>query len=202
MAFLDPSKPLATCSSETCEDCGISDRIHCHFRPLDLIHFFVIALPGFLLGGKVILDQGSWWFVLWIGICVLYFGVVEIRVMCSHCPHYAEDGPALSCWANHGSPKFWKYRPGPMSVLEKIVFLGGFVVIWGFPIGFYILAGSWFFLFAYLVCVAGFFMTLLLFFCTRCMNFACPLNAVDQGTRREFLQKNPMVGDAWGEPQD
>ncbi|GAJ20475.1 unnamed protein product, partial [marine sediment metagenome] len=24
----------------------------------------------------------------------------------------------LKCWANYGSPKLWKYRPGPMSLNE------------------------------------------------------------------------------------
>ena len=88
------------------------------------------------------MGQGQWWFILWIGIIVLYFGGVEIRVMCSHCPHYAENGLTLSCWANHGMPKLWKFKPGPMSFLEKVVFLGGFAAVWGYPIIFFIIPGS------------------------------------------------------------
>jgi hypothetical protein len=168
---------------------------------LDLAHFLIICLPGFLLAGAAILGQSGWWFVLWLAIVVTYFGLVEIRVMCSHCPHYAEQGSTLSCWANHGSPKLWKYRPGPMSSMEKLVFFGGFLAVWGYPLVFFIWAGTWLLLLVYLISVTGFFMTLLLFLCTRCMNFACPLNKVDQDTRREFFQRNPQVGAAWeGKP--
>ena len=36
----------------------------------------------------------------------------------------AETGTkTLKCWANYGSPKLWKYRPGPMSLAEKTVFI-------------------------------------------------------------------------------
>jgi hypothetical protein len=48
------------------------------------------------------------------------FGLLEIRVMCSHCPHYAEAGRLLKCWANYGSPKLWAYRPGPMCRMETL----------------------------------------------------------------------------------
>jgi hypothetical protein len=164
---------------------------------LDLAHFLIICLPGFLLAGAAILGQSWWWFLLWLAIVVTYFGLVEIRVMCSHCPHYAEQGSTLSCWANHGSPKLWKYRPGPMSGMEKLVFFSGFLAVWGYPLVFFIWAGTWLLLLVYLISVTGFFMTLLLFFCTRCMNFACPLNRVDQDTRREFWRRNPQVGAAW-----
>ncbi len=197
MAFNDPTKPLATCSSETCSGCGVEDKIHCHFQPLDLFHFLLLCLPGFLLGGNAVRGLGGIWLILWIGIIILYFGFIEIRVMCSHCPHYAEEGRTLSCWANHGSPKLWKYNPGPMSITEKIIFLGGFGVVWGYPVAFFIISGSWYLLIIYLLSVAGFFMTLKLFFCTQCINLACPLNGVDPATRQEFFERNPAIKEAW-----
>ena len=117
--------------------------------------------------------------------------------MCAHCPHYAEPGPVLRCWANHGSPKLWKYRPGPMSRAEKVIFLGGFVLIWGYPLLFLMWGMAWFLLLVYVMTTAGFFMTLKLFFCTQCMNFACPLNGVDKATRQAFFKQNPEVAEAW-----
>lgn len=197
MPFLDPAKPLATCSADSCQDCGVGEKIHCHFRPLDLAYFMILCLPGFLLGGKAILDQGWWWFIIWLGVLVLFFGFVEIRVMCSHCPHYAEEGFTLACWANNGMPKLWKYRPGPMSIWEKTVFLAGFAVVWGYPLVFLLMGSAWFLLLVYLLCVIALFMSLQLFLCSKCMNFACPLNRVDQAVRREFLRKNPRVQAAW-----
>ena len=198
MAFPDPSEPIATCVADDCTDCPVQDRIHCHFRPGDLIHFLMISLPGLLIGGAGVLASGAGQLVFWIALVVGFFGFVEIRVMCAHCPHYAETGRTLGCWANHGAPKLWKYRPGPMSRLEKLIFFSGLVLIWGYPLPSLITGQRWFLLVLYVLTNAGFFMTLKLFLCSRCMNFACPLNAVDGHTRDLFFLRNPSVTKHWG----
>ncbi len=198
MLFLDPSKPIATCVSETCNGCPVSETLHCHFSLRDLIHFLLIALPSFLVGGAGIYHRNGWMLILWLIMVVGYFGFIEIRVMCSHCPHYAEAGSSLKCWANYGSPKIWKYRPGPMTLIEKIVFLGGFIVVWGYPLFFLIPGHQWFLLIVYALTVAGFFMTLKTFLCSQCINFACPMNKVQDEVRRLFFERNPDVAKAWG----
>ena len=195
--FLSSEKPIATCVSSSCDDCSINETIHCHFQLKDLIHFLLIALPPFLLGGAGIVYVSGWWIIPWILFVIAYFGFIEIRVMCSHCPHYAESGNSLRCWANYGSPKLWTYRPGPMSIIEKIVFLGGFVIVWGYPLLFLIFSGRLFLLIVYLITTAGFFMTLKTYLCSQCMNFACPLNSVGEEKRKEFFKKNPAVAEAW-----
>ena len=197
MMFLDPDKPIITCVSESCNDCSVADALHCHFSPKDLTHFLCIVLPSFLLGGAGIYNVSGSLLFLWILMIIGYFGFVEIRVMCSHCPHYAEKGNSLKCWANYGAPKVWKYRPGPMSFMEKVIFIGGITAIWGYPILFLLAGMQWFFLLVYVISVAGFFMTLRMFLCSRCMNFACPLNTVDENTRQEFFKQNPEVAKAW-----
>ena len=196
--FLDPNKPLATCVAETCENCPVSDRLHCHFAMRDLVHFLLIVFPGFLLGGYGIYNVSGQMLIPWLAIIVAYFGFVEIRVMCSHCPHYAEEGKSLKCWANYSSAKLWKYRPRPMTSREKVVFLGGFVLVWGFPIVFLAYGLQLFLLLVYLVTVAGFFMTLKSFLCTQCINFACPLNRVGEDVRALFFERNPRIAEAWG----
>ncbi len=198
MLFLDPSKPIATCVSETCNECPVGETLHCHFSLRDLIHFLLIALPSFLVGGAGIYHRNGWMLILWLIMVVGYFGFIEIRVMCSHCPHYAEPGSSLKCWANYGSPKIWKYRPGPMTLIEKIVFLGGFVVVWGYPLFFLIPGHQWFLLIVYALTVAGFFMTLNKFLCSQCINFSCPMNTVQDEVRRSFFERNPDVAKAWG----
>ncbi len=40
---------------------------------------------------------------------------------------------------------------------------------------------------------AAFFMTLKRFFCSQCMNFACPLNGVPDPVRTLFWARNPGV---------
>lgn len=197
MSFLDPTAPLSTCGESSCSGCEAGRTVHCHFRPLDLVHFLTIAIPSFLVGGAAVLASGWIPLVVWIGIVLLYFSVVEIRVMCSHCPHYAEEGSTLRCWANHGSPKLWRYRPGPMSFSEKFVFLAGFAVVWGMPLPFFVLEGLWFLGAVYLLVTAGFFLTLATHLCSRCMNFACPLNRVPEPARAAFFRCNPVLAEAW-----
>jgi hypothetical protein len=150
------------------------------------------------VGGAGILASGLIPLLIWIAIFVGFFNFVEIRVMCSHCPHYAEEGKTLKCWANYGSPKIWKYRPGPMSITEKTIFLSGFGVVWGYPLGFLVAGGLWYLLGLYALLTIGFFVTLKRSFCTRCMNFACPLNGVPGPVREVFWELNPEIGRAWG----
>ena len=200
MAFPDPSQPIATCVANDCAGCPVQGKIHCHFRFRDLLYFLVISLPGLVIGGAGVLAAGAWHLVLWIAMMAGFFGFVEIRVMCAHCPHYVEEGKTLGCWANYGAPKLWQYRPGPMSAIEKWIFFTGFTVIWGYPLPSLILGAKWFLLVLYLLTNAGFFMTLKMFLCTRCMNFACPLNSVGKDVRDQFFQRNPSVAKHWAPP--
>ena len=202
MLFLDPEKPIATCIEEKCDNCQVSKHVHCHFSFKDLLHFFLLAFPSLLLGGAAILHIGGLWLIPWLIVIVGYFGFAEIRVMCSHCPHYAEEGKSLKCWANYGSPKIWKYRPGPMSFLEKCIFFLGLVLIWGMPLYFLVAGIQIFLLIVYLLTAAGFLMSLKRFFCSQCMNFACPLNGVDAEKRRLFFACNPDIARAWGQRAD
>jgi hypothetical protein len=198
MKFLDSNNPIATCISETCNNCSVSNDLHCHFTLRDLIHFLLIAFPSFLLGGAGIFYISGLMLIPWLVLIIGYFGFVEIRVMCSHCPHYAEEGSTLKCWANYGSPKIWKYRPGPMTYWEKVMFFVGFALVWGYPLVFLIYGFQLFLLSVYLITVAGFFMTLRTFLCSQCINFACPLNTVSDTIRGAFFNRNPGVARAWG----
>ena len=197
MLFLDPNKPIATCVSESCDGCEVQDSLQCHFKLKDLTHFLLSVLPSFLLGGWGIYNLAPWLLAPWILAIVGYFGFLEIRVMCSHCPHYAEPGKSLKCWANYGSPKIWRYRPGPMSLIEKTFFWAGFVVVWGFPFVCLVLGTDWFLLFVYAVSTAAFSTTVKMFLCSHCMNFACPLNTVDSDVRQVFFKRNPSVAAEW-----
>jgi hypothetical protein len=192
-------RPIATCRAETCEGCPTVNDLRCHFKPGDLIHFYLIVLPSFILGGAGILSINGWVFLLWIGILVGFFGFLETRVLCAHCPHYAEPESSLRCWANYGLPKIWKRRPGPMTLIEKSLLLGGFAVVWGYPLVCMFVGKKWFLLVVYALSASGFFLTLKKSLCTQCMNFACPLNAVADGIRSEFFKRNPDISKAWNQ---
>jgi hypothetical protein len=197
MQFPDPSVPIATCEAADCAGCSAAESIHCHFQSADLIHFYLISFPVFLVGGAGILSVGLVHLLIWVGIVVAFFGFIEIRVMCSHCPHYAEEGSSLRCWANYGSPKLWKYRPGPTSTAEKAVFFAGLAAVFAYPLGFFVAGGLWFLLALYLLLTATFSVTLKRFLCSRCMNFACPLNGVPEHIRVLFWKRNPGVAETW-----
>lgn len=197
MPFPDPQVPIASCSASSCGDCPVAGRLHCHYQPKDLLYFLLVSFPGFIIGGAGLSLFGMWPLIAYIILAIFFFGFLEIRVMCSHCPHYAEDGVTLGCWANHGSPKLWKYRPGPMSKREKTWFFSGIVVVWSFPVPAFFIAETWLLFTSYVVANTVFYVILRHSFCTKCINFACPLNTVDQISRNLFFQRNPSVACNW-----
>ena len=191
------TKPIATCVRSDCEDCNLRGRIHCHFSLRDLVGFMAVVFPSFLFGvwGMLRMDGGL--LLPWAVLCLGFFGIVEVRVLCTHCPHYAEPGRFLHCWANPGSPKLWKYRPGPMNLWEKLILLGGFGFIWGYPLAILILGSEWLLMAAFVLASVGFFVILKRVFCSRCMNFACPLNGVLETINQEFDSMNPSAAGGW-----
>jgi hypothetical protein len=60
--------------------------------------------------------------------------------------------------------------------------------------------GMRFLLVLYILTNAGFDMTLKMFLWAHCINFACPLNAVENNVRRKFFKRNPSVAKHWGVP--
>lgn len=198
MGYLDPKRPLATCVAEACDGCPVQGVLHCHFRARDLVHFLLIATPSFLLGGAGIVRTGSEYLIPWAVLVVGGFGLLETRVLCAHCPHYAEPTRGLWCRANCGTPKLWRYRPGPASRGEQALLLGIFAAIWGYPLIFLLGGTQWFLLATYALTTAGFFATLKTYLCSQCMNFACPLNGVGEEVRNVFFARNPRIAAAWG----
>ncbi|MBN1438756.1 MAG: hypothetical protein JW929_05025 [Anaerolineales bacterium] len=197
--FLDPHKPLSTCSAHDCQGCPVHGRLECHFGFRGLVRFFVFALPLFILGGIGIARINGWLLLPWIGVCLVYFLLVEIRVMCSHCPHYAEPGTrTLQCWANYGAPKLWKYRPGRMSRAETAVFFSGLVPIAGYPAVVLIAGSQWLLLALFAASAAGLGTLMRRIMCSHCINFACPLNLVERPVRELFFARNPRFARAWG----
>jgi len=154
----------------------------------------LIVFPSFTIAGIIIFKFNPFLLVLWVIFILSYFGFVEIRVMCSHCPHYAEpEIKILKCWANYGSLKLWKYRLGLMSLNEKLAFYLGFIIILIYPITFFILENVYVFLGLYFVFLVLGKLALKKYYCTYCINFACPLNNVSEKIRNIFFSINPIV---------
>jgi len=85
-----------------------------------------------------------------------------------------------------------------MTIIEKTIFFGGFAIVWGYPLIFLILGTQLFMLVVFSMTTIGFFLTLINFMCSQCMNFACPLNCVDEKVRGQFFANNSIVAKAWG----
>lgn len=172
-----------------------------------VIGFFGMIVTGFL--------TGVWWPLLaMIVFFPIFFIFLEIRVLCSHCPYYADDRRILHCLANHGIPKLWQYRPEPLNTLEKITFLAGALFFGVFPFITQIY-GIWFLYNSFdvydfitrlgligiavatILSAIAFFAILRIHYCTRCVNFSCPLNQVPKALVDEYLERNPIMKQAW-----
>jgi len=181
-----------------CTGCSLGERLKCRFRMGDLLHFMgmfgAFAIPVII---GVIRGSYGWWLLGWFAFAMLFFNLWESRILCSHCPYYAEKGNTLHCIANYGSLKVWKYHPEPMNQAEKIQLWIGFAILVGYPFPFLLLGGQFAFAFMALWGVSLFFWTLYKYVCSQCVNFSCPLNHVPKETVDAYLRRNPTIRQAW-----
>ena len=183
------NKPLDICHEEDCNKCNLAEVINCHFTIKELVRFYIISLPSFILGGLGIYYFDRIVLLFWILYTAVFFLVIETRVLCPHCPHYAQPTNTLRCWANFGFPKSWKYKPTPLNRIEKIILLAGFILIWGSPAVAISLNTLWILLGIYLISVLLFFYFLGYWQCSRCVNITCPLNRVNNNVKQQFSDK-------------
>jgi hypothetical protein len=158
--------------------------------------FGAFAIPAVI---GVILAGYGWFLFGWVAFMLFFFQLWEIRILCSHCPYYAEDSSVLHCIANYGSLKAWQYRPGPMNISEKIQLWVGFFILAGYPLPFMILGNQWLWLLVSLWGLVMFFWTLRKDTCSQCVNFSCPLNTVPDEIINAYLDRNPTMRRAWEE---
>jgi hypothetical protein len=191
-------KPCTAKPASECNDCTLNSVLMCRYEIGDSVHFFMIILPFFVAAiGGVIAAGFGWWLFGWLAYMLFFFFVWEARVLCSHCPYWAEDGSVLHCHANYGVVKLWRYRPGPMNRSERMQFLAGVLIFVLYPLVI-LIVGQEYLLAAIGLASAGSFGYLLRRnICNRCVNFSCPLNNVPPETRRAFFARNPVIASAW-----
>ena len=139
----------------------------------------------------------GWWLIGWLAYSVFFFFGWEGRVLCSHCPYWAEDGHVLRCHANYGVIKLWKYRPGPMSRSEQAQFLIGALLLVLYPLVFMVIGQAYLLAGIGLVSAVSFAYLLRRNICVRCVNFSCPLNHVPKELVQAYLAQNPLMHAAW-----
>ena len=197
---LKDKKNLCNGSPEDCVDCSLKNKVRCEFKIKDTIIFFaplifftIIAFYGMVISG----------YMLWIGIYLiflaLFYFIIENRILCSHCPYYAQEGKILKCHTHYGFYKAWRYRPGPMSHSEKILWLVGVFLSFLYPLIFLILGNQ---LILFLLSIAGiitWFPIIFIKSCNSCLNFSCPFNKVPEKVRKEYFIKNEIMRKGWKE---
>ncbi|MEJ2738332.1 MAG: hypothetical protein P8105_00565 [Dehalococcoidia bacterium] len=206
-----------------CANCSVQGKLHCKWDRRILYGFYAASFPPLIIAilGMVIVGvlTGVWWMLIaYIVYVPVMLGILETRFLCSHCPYYAEDSTMLHCLANHGDPKLWRYRPGPMSGLEKfmmlflvitVIFFLAPLAVEGYGIYFIIakymeyglisLLGLAGITLASLLTGISFILVLRTFFCSTCVNFSCPVNTVPKTVIDEYLKKNGVMRKAWEE---
>ncbi len=181
-----------------CGTCQAEGKLMCHFDRKDMLHFFMIIFPYWVttIGGVIRAGYGCYlWF--WPLYGFFFFFIWEARVLCRHCPYWAEDSRVLHCHANYGVVKIWKYDPGPMSQAEKIQFIIGASLLMGFPFPFLILGQEYLLALIGLSTVISGVFLLRKNVCSRCINFSCPMNTVPDDLVDVFLEHNPAMQKAW-----
>lgn len=213
---------ICTWSDETgCIDCGLQGKLKCRLNPKDFWFFILNQIPSLVMAffglALIGLLTGAWWsLITYAVVCVTFWGLgLETRILCSHCPYWAEDSKTLHCWALTGSPKLWRYRPEPMNKLEKTVLVLFFSFLVLFPVfveaygiwlmsvnyaefGLYALLGMIGVTLATLMVGLQFLYILVYYFCSKCVNFSCPLNRIPKSMVDEYLERNPVMKEAWG----
>jgi len=181
-----------------CKDCSMRGGLMCRFDSKDMVGFLMIFLPFAVTAIAGMIRAGYGWYLLfWLAYSIFFFFVWEARVLCSHCPMWAEKGHILHCHANYGVIKIWKYRPGPMSKWEQAQFAIGTILMIGFPFVFLVLGREYLLILIALTMVVTGFFSLRRTACNRCINFSCPMNAVDKQTVDAYLERNPDIRGAW-----
>lgn len=216
----DNSKIICTWDKKAnCATCGNNLKLNCKWDKNLLTGFLVISFSYIFVAffGMAVtgLLTGVWWpLIAMIVFFPVFFVFLEIRVLCSHCPFYAEESSILHCLANHGIPKLWRYRPEPLNKIEKISVLSGFLFF--FLVPFLAQAyGIWFLVKRYevfdlitllgLLGIAGatlfaaitMISIVFIHHCPKCVNFSCPLNKVPKSLVDEYLERNPIMKKAW-----
>jgi hypothetical protein len=158
---------------------------------MNYLPFGIVAIAGTIQAGY------GRYLLWWLIYSIFFFFVWEARVLCSHCPMWAEEGRVLHCHANHGVIKIWKYRPGPMSKSEQIQFVVGALLWIGLPFVFLLLGKETLLILIGLATIISAVFSLRKHTCSRCINFSCPMNAVSKPIVDAYLECNPTMRAAW-----
>ena len=211
---LNPSDVCTWRSADNCLGCQLKHRLNCRWSGRLLLGAFGVFFGGFAASAVGLYAAGialgtQLPLILFVVALVLFFNVAETWLLCRHCPFYAREGGALRCPVNHGCLKLWRFSPRPMNRTERRVMRAAFTLFFTVPTllmgyGYTRLPAEPFprqlylgLLLASLFATASSYVTLRVFLCRRCVNFSCPLNLVPEDAVQLYLDRNPVLREAW-----
>jgi hypothetical protein len=151
----------------------------------------VVAIAGAIQAGFGV------WLWAWLLYSVVFFFIVEPIILCRYCPYWDMPGIVLRCHANYGILKLIKSKPGNSTVFEKILFLILGLALFLFPLILTLVGGEYLLFSIGIVCMAQSIFILRVFICTKCVNFACVLNATPADEKQKYFEKNDTVRKAF-----
>lgn len=143
----------------------------------DFLYWNLIVSVPFITACIAIARDSIVWLVFYIITCVLLVMVIY-RFFCTHCTHYLQGTKTTKCMFFWGVPKFFKEKPGPLSLLEKSVALLTPLVVTLLPLYYLLLQPG--LLVIYFLSVIVLCTTLRRYECKRCIYSQCPANCVKE----------------------
>jgi len=191
-----------------CNDYKIKGKLQCHtqirYTILFMVGWFSYIIPAIwgvvniYLGGILDFQFTIYYIIGWIGYYLVFFLVWEQRILCRHCPYYAElRSKVLKCYANGGLPKVVKFSPKPMSKSEKIQFIVALLIFLLILLPILLLGYQVYPLIGYGVGSIFWIISLQLVVCPKCVNLSCPLNRVSKEVKKIFIEKNQILKKEW-----
>ncbi|WDP89579.1 MAG: hypothetical protein HUN04_07545 [Desulfobacter sp.] len=151
------------------EKCSLKYR---YTFPDFLYYIGLLAIP-FTTGMVAVLDKSLAGAVIFFMVIAVSIPVV-LRFFCTHCPHYCRDEKRLNCIFFWRFPKFFSQRPGSLSLREKILSVGGPVLVLLYPVYWLVQEPGLFIV--YLLSVIVFGASVRRNECPRCIYTDCPAN--------------------------
>jgi hypothetical protein len=186
--------------AQACQDCGLASQLMCRYEQRDLIRFLLMFFPfGAIVITGVVLAGYGWYLAGWAAYALFFFFFWEARVLCRHCPFWAEESSVLHCHANYGVVKLWSYDPRPMNSSEKVQFAVGALFLGLYPFPFMLMGHQYVLAILSLAVTIAFVAFLRRHECSRCVHFSCPANAVPKSKVDAYLRRNPVMRAAWEE---
>jgi len=149
-------------------------------RILYTIGYFSIPIIGLI----AIYPYSIAWFTVYLVFLLIGNLYLFGFCLCARCPYYG-----TSCMMSFGKPiaKIYKFRPGPMSPIDKICALLMPIGMFGIPL--YWLIKEPVVLAIFLVIGMLWGSCVMFMECKRCKHFSCPNNKVKKEVKKTVLQQ-------------